>query len=538
MGKSIQILNGNGTNNYTVSFPQSLIEESDLTCSLTDVGGVTSSRAVSFVDFVNNPSNVTVAGAAPAVTDVLTFTRTVPEDIFEVNWKAGVTVTGDDLELMYKHILQLYHQLYDGRFGPLQTNLDLNGNIIKNLGTGTTDTDSVNLGQMNTAINTAVSVGSTDVAKVITDNNILTTNNIRGYNQDGTLSSGSLANMPLQVGIYSVTTQTSALADFVGVVYVTNVGTTHYKLTLFDSTNKSIQEINTSTLPNTGSVTKGETLSNWLLRVGTTDAEFKAGWYSFSQIAEATANVAGSVKLNNGTNASSTTALTTSDIKGTNGAGTYSSANIGSMVFTVGKQVANTDTTYINDSGLIEFDYLGGGWKLTHTKEDGTSYILYTKNISTTNPNTGETISAWLTRIGVSTANFKAQWSGAGVGISRVTLYDFDSEFASSTNNYQSGATATSGYNSTSVSVNLSQSVLSFDELEIYIDWYNGTRFAYHNLSRVKVSPDLVATSGYSMFFDELSVDTYTMRCPTDTSIQWYGKGSANLFTVTGIKYT
>ena len=136
-----------GPNVHVVNFPLGYLSQDDVTA-----------RVNNEVDGLGDPvyrpltwlteGTVAIGGTALVNGDEIELERTVDKDTLEHDYADGEIINEPNLDASFKQAIMLVHEVLDGRFGVLTTDLDAGGNKITNVADGVDDGDAVNYAQL------------------------------------------------------------------------------------------------------------------------------------------------------------------------------------------------------------------------------------------------------------------------------------------------------------------------------------------------------------------------------------------------------
>lgn len=136
-----------GPNVFSVNFPLGYLSQADVTArvnSEVDGLGAPVYRSLTWL----TSGTVAIGGAALVNGDIVNLERTVSKIALTHDYAAGEIITEPNLDASFKQAIMVVHEVLDGRFGVLASNIDMGGYQIKNLGAGTAAGDAVNLTQL------------------------------------------------------------------------------------------------------------------------------------------------------------------------------------------------------------------------------------------------------------------------------------------------------------------------------------------------------------------------------------------------------
>jgi hypothetical protein len=135
------IKTGNGvTNQFVVDFALGYLKPADVTCRVgneADGGGNPIYRTITFL----SETLMQISGTAPGNGVQVLFERTVEKEDTLVHFSNGDVMDEANLDLSFKQILMVVHEVLDGRFGAFDSDLDMGGFRIANLGDPEDDSD-------------------------------------------------------------------------------------------------------------------------------------------------------------------------------------------------------------------------------------------------------------------------------------------------------------------------------------------------------------------------------------------------------------
>ncbi|QIG68318.1 tail fiber protein [Rhizobium phage RHph_Y1_20] len=128
------IKTGDGsTTQFVVDFALGYLSPSDITCRVgneADGSGNPIYRTITFLS-----ETLLQVGGTPAGNGVqVVFERTVEKEDTIVHFSTGDVLDENNLDLSFKQILMVVHEVLDGRFGAFDSDLDMGGFRITNLG--------------------------------------------------------------------------------------------------------------------------------------------------------------------------------------------------------------------------------------------------------------------------------------------------------------------------------------------------------------------------------------------------------------------
>lgn len=130
---------GNGVQtDFSIPFALGYLKESDITCQVDDEVDGLGGPMYRSIEFLT-PTFVRVSGA-PADTKAV-FTRTVDREALLVDFEDGDILNEENLNTAQKQAIMLVHETLDGRFESFQSDFDLNGFRVRNIGEPIDDSD-------------------------------------------------------------------------------------------------------------------------------------------------------------------------------------------------------------------------------------------------------------------------------------------------------------------------------------------------------------------------------------------------------------
>lgn len=154
MALSRVIKTGNGsTNQFVVDFATGYLSQSDITCRVgeeVDGSGAPAYRTITFL----SESLMQISGPIPAAGARVVFERTVEKEDTLIHFTNGDVLDEENLDISFKQILMIVHEVLDSRFGVFNNDLDLGGFQIKNLGDPTEINDAANKAYVDSRIST------------------------------------------------------------------------------------------------------------------------------------------------------------------------------------------------------------------------------------------------------------------------------------------------------------------------------------------------------------------------------------------------
>lgn len=134
MALSRVIKTGNGTTNqFVVDFALGYLDPADVTCRVGTEADGTGQPLYRTITFLSE-SLMQISGTPPADGERVVFERTVEKEDTIVHFSNGDVMDEENLDLSFKQILMVVHEVLDGRFGAFDSDLDLGGFLIHGLG--------------------------------------------------------------------------------------------------------------------------------------------------------------------------------------------------------------------------------------------------------------------------------------------------------------------------------------------------------------------------------------------------------------------
>ncbi|QOE32163.1 tail fiber protein [Rhizobium phage Paso] len=144
MALSRVIRTGNGTTTeFVVDFALGYLDEDNVTARVGDEVDGAGNPIYRTITFLSD-TLMRISGA-PAGNGVrVVFERTVEKEDTIVHFSNGDVMDEENLDLSFKQILMVVHEVLDGRFGQFDSNLDMGGFVIKNMGLPVDNGDAAN----------------------------------------------------------------------------------------------------------------------------------------------------------------------------------------------------------------------------------------------------------------------------------------------------------------------------------------------------------------------------------------------------------